>query len=154
MTAFDLGERFDVVLCVYDSINHLLDFAEWEAVFDRAHDHLNDGGLLIFDINTERQLASFTAQPPWVHWFGEDHLLVMDVRPGETEGVVAWGIRVFEHQDDGRYLLHSEDIREVSFPRGQIEQSLRERFRHVGVHDRLRQRPSPASERLHFVAKK
>jgi trans-aconitate methyltransferase len=33
MTAFRLEERFDVVLCVFDSINHLLDYAAWEAVF-------------------------------------------------------------------------------------------------------------------------
>src|SRR3954447_25512139 len=30
---FALGESFDVVLCVYDTINHLLAFADWDAVF-------------------------------------------------------------------------------------------------------------------------
>jgi SAM-dependent methyltransferase len=62
MRAFDLEERFDVALCLFDSINHLLHFAEWKAVFARAHDHLNDGGIFIFDINTQRQLASFNAR--------------------------------------------------------------------------------------------
>ncbi len=52
MRTFDLGERFDVVLCVYDSINHLLRFDEWKTVFARAHDHLNEEGVFIFDINT------------------------------------------------------------------------------------------------------
>jgi hypothetical protein len=33
---------------------------------------------------------------------------------------------LFELQDDGRYLLHAQVIREVSFPRSQIEHSLRE----------------------------
>jgi hypothetical protein len=75
------------------------------AVFDRAYDHLNDGGIFIFDINAERQLASLNDRPPWVHWFGADHLLVMDMRPSETECVVIWGFRVFEHQHGGRYLL-------------------------------------------------
>ena len=37
MTRFALGERFDVVLCVYDSINHLLEFPQWERVFDLVH---------------------------------------------------------------------------------------------------------------------
>ena len=36
MTRFDLGETFDVVLCVFDSINHLVRFSDWERVFDRA----------------------------------------------------------------------------------------------------------------------
>jgi predicted TPR repeat methyltransferase len=153
MRQFHLHERFDVVLCVYDSINHLLEFAQWEDVFDRALEHLNDSGIFLFDINTQRRLASLTTRPPLVQWFGEDHLLVMDVRDG-AEGVVVWDIRVFEHQSGGRYLLHSEDIREVSFPRSRIEQGLRERFRRVSAHDGRRTRPTTASERIHFVAMK
>ncbi len=77
----------------------------------------------------------------------------MDVRKG-TDGVVAWGIRVFEHEGGDRYLLHSEDIEEVSFPRSQVEQSLRVRFRRVSAHDSRRKRPTTASERIHFVAAK
>jgi SAM-dependent methyltransferase len=153
MTRFSLHERFDVVLCVYDSINHLLEFAQWQDVFARAHEHLNDGGIFLFDINTERRLASLTSRPPLIQWFGEGHLLVMDVRD-DADGVVVWDIRVFEHQGGGRYLLNSEDIREVSFPRSRIEQALRERFRRVSAHDGRRTRPTTASERIHFVAAK
>lgn len=154
MTDFDLGERFDVVLCVFDSINHLLDYAQWKAVFARAHEHLDEGGIFIFDINTERRLAALTEQQPWAHWFGEGHLLALDVRPGEVDGVVLWDLRVFEHGEGDRYVLHAEEIPETSFPRSRIEQSLRAHFRRVSAHDRQRQRPSAASDRLHFVAQK
>jgi len=154
MTAFDLGERFDVVLCVYDSINHLLDFAQWEALFDRAHEHLREGGILIFDINTQRRLAALCEYPAAVQWFGDGHLLLLEVKPSDTEAVVVWDIRVFEHQGDERYRLHAENIKETSFPRDRIEQSLRRRFRRVSTRDRQRQRPSPASDRLYFIARK
>ena len=154
MTTFDLAERFDVVLCVYDSINHLVDFAQWEAVFDRSHEHLNDGGIFVFDINTERRLAELCERPPAVQWFGNADLLVMDVKPGEPEGLVVWGLSVFEHTGDGRYRLHATEIEETSFPRGRIEESLRKRFRRLSTYDRQRTRPSPASGRLYFVAKK
>jgi SAM-dependent methyltransferase len=153
MTQFDLHERFDVVLCVYDSINHLLDFAQWRNVFACAREHLNEGGILVFDINTQRRLASLSEHQPMIQWFGNGHLLVMDVRD-EGQGIVIWGIRVFENRGGDEYLLHSEDIPEVSFPRLQIEESLRERFRRVSAHDRRRKRPTAASERIHFVAVK
>ena len=153
MTQFNLRERFDVVLCVYDSINHLLYFTQWEKVFDRAREHLNDRGIFIFDINTELQLASFNDQPPWTHWFGDGHLLVMDVRD-ESDGVAVWDIRVFEHLGNSSYRLHAEDIREFSFPRAQIEKSLHERFTRVSTYDRRRARPTSRSERLHFVCQK
>ncbi len=80
MTRFDLGETFDVVLCVFDSINHLVRFSDWERVFDRARAHLADRGIFVFDVNTERKLAAFAVAPPWTQWFGDDNLLLIDVR--------------------------------------------------------------------------
>jgi SAM-dependent methyltransferase len=148
-----LEERFDVVLCVYDSINHLVEFKEWEAVFDRAHAHLADGGLFVFDVNTERRLASFVPLPAVTQWFGDGNLMVLDVVDG-GRGVYVWSIRVFERLGDGSYRLHAEDIREVAFPTDRIRRSLQKRYRRVWTYDAERSRPSPASGRLHFVCRK
>lgn len=153
MTRVALGESFDVVLCLYDSINHLLKFVHWEAVFDRAHAHLHDGGLFIFDVNTERRLASFVPQLAVTQWFGDGNLMVMDVVDGGG-GVFVWSIRVFEHLGDGSYRLHTEDIPEVAFPADRIRRGLEKRFRRVWTYDTERSRPSPASGRLHFVCRK
>jgi SAM-dependent methyltransferase len=152
MTDFRLDERFDVVLCVYDSLNHLLDFAQWEAVFDRAHEHLVDGGIFVFDVNTERRLTALAGERALATEFGDGHLLVIDVRRGDAANVVTWDVRVYEHEGGARYVLHAEEIVEAAFPRERIAASLGERFRRVAVHDARRKRPSPASERLHFVA--
>jgi SAM-dependent methyltransferase len=141
MTRFSLGERFDVVLCVYDSINHLLEFAAWEALFDRAREHLDDGGVFIFDINTEERLARLAEHPAVAQWF-DGNLLVMDVRD-EGDGLVDWSLSVFEHAEGSRYCLHAEEIREISFPRARIEESLRERFGVVALE---------GADRLYFVA--
>jgi cyclopropane fatty-acyl-phospholipid synthase-like methyltransferase len=153
MTEVALEEQFDVVLCVYDSINHLLQFAEWEAVFDRARAHLDDGGLFIFDVNTETRLASFVPLPAVTEWFGDGNLMVMDVVDG-GEGVFVWSIRIFEHLRDASYQLHTEDIREVAFPADRIRRGLQKRFRRVWTYDEERSRPSPSSGRLHFVCRK
>jgi SAM-dependent methyltransferase len=141
MTRFALGECFDVVLCVYDSINHLLEFAQWEALFDRAREHLSDGGLFIFDINTEERLARLAAHPPVAQWFDGRHLLALDVRD-EGGGLVTWSVAVFEHEEGDRYRLHTDEIPEISFPRERIEAALRERFDSVSVE---------GADRLYFV---
>jgi SAM-dependent methyltransferase len=151
MTEVRLGERFDAVLCVYDSINHLLRFEDWEATFDTAREHLAGGGIFVFDVNTERRLAELVAQrPPLVQWFDGGNLLVLDVVDGGG-GEVAWEIRVFEQVERDRYRLHADDIRETAFPAARIRTSLRERFRRVRTYDDERSRPSPRSLRLHFV---
>lgn len=152
MRRVDLGRTFDVVLCVYDSLNHLLDFAEWETVFDRALAHLNVGGVFVFDVNTERRLASFAAQPPSVQWFGDGHLLVIDVT--EDDGIHTWRLRIFEHVGSDEYRLRSEDIPETAFPVDRIRRSLAGRFRVVRAYDARRGRPSTRSERVHFVCRK
>ena len=153
MTTVDLGETFDVVLCAFDSINHLLRFEEWEAVFDRALAHLNDGGIFIFDVNTEAQLERFSAQPPLSQWFEGENVMIMDVAR-TTDGEYLWMIRVFEALGDDNYKLHAEDVPEVAFPVERIEASLLERFARVDVNDASRPEPSPESARLHFVCRR
>jgi predicted TPR repeat methyltransferase len=152
MRRFDLGETYDVVLCVFDSINHLLRFAEWEMVFERACAHVDDGGLFIFDINTERRLAALAAGPPSTQWFGEANLALFDVV--DDNGVSVWRIRIFEHIESSNYRLHAEDIREVSFPPERIKESLRRQYRRVWIYDARRSRPTPRSDRLHFVCRR
>lgn len=52
MANFELDKKFDVILCIFDSINHLVDFEQWELTFDSVKAHLNDDGVFIVDINT------------------------------------------------------------------------------------------------------
>jgi hypothetical protein len=65
-----------------------------------------------------------------------------------------WNIKVFEHTWGNRYLLHEEDIQEVSFPMRKIVRALRRHFASVEIIDPDRKRPSMKSEKLYFVCKK
>jgi SAM-dependent methyltransferase len=154
MTEVRLDETFDVVLCVYDSINHLLKFEQWESVFDRAHEHLGERGIFIIDINTERRLAWLAEQPPVTSWFDDGNLLLLDVRDERARDGVIWDIKIFESVGGDCYRVHAEEIREVSFPVEQIRASLRDRFRRVRVYVQQRARPSVRSGRVHFVCTK
>src|SRR6478735_5387127 len=44
-------------------------FAAWEGFFDCAYQHLNDGGVLIFDIYTTGYLQRMTGAPEMVQQF-------------------------------------------------------------------------------------
>lgn len=53
LRTFDLGpDRFDLVTCVFDSLNNLLTAEELGAALSRARAHLRPGGLLACDLNT------------------------------------------------------------------------------------------------------
>jgi ubiquinone/menaquinone biosynthesis C-methylase UbiE len=40
MANFDIGKTFDVIICVFDSINHLETFDTWQQMFSSTYRHL------------------------------------------------------------------------------------------------------------------
>ncbi|HEV2352275.1 MAG TPA: class I SAM-dependent methyltransferase [Terriglobia bacterium] len=152
MVTFHLPERFDVICCVYDSINHVSSFSQWKAIFRNIHQHLSTGGAFVFDINTQKKLNRHIAEPAWVHRFG-DNFLIMKVTGTEKNRTSNWNIKVFERIRRNRYLLHEEDIQEVSFPTRKIVRALRVHFPSVEIMDPDRKHPSMESDRLYFICK-
>ena len=139
-----------MIFCVFDSINHIRRFYGWKKVFANARRHLTPVGCFIFDINTQRKLERHISEPPWVHRF-ERNLLIIDVRALPSGGS-NWNVKVFEKMNGNRYALHEEDIVEVSFPLPQILAALSDQYAKVRVIDPERTRPSAKSERLFFTA--
>lgn len=126
MSRFSLGARFDAVICVYHGINHLLGFPAWESFFDCVLEHLNEGGVFIFDVLTLGNLQKMTSAPEMVQRFGDNSLRVT-VRT--TDGAVfGWNFEVLELQRDGSYRSLAEVINTTSFPPAQIRAALSERF--------------------------
>jgi ubiquinone/menaquinone biosynthesis C-methylase UbiE len=152
MAPFDLGKKFDVIICVFDSINHILSFADWKKVFRSAARHLTEDGLFLFDINTERKLQRHIQDPPWVKPF-DGNLLIMDITDAGN-GVSNWNIKVFARQTKDSYKLFEEDIQEKSFPATQIREALLEKFEAVKIIDPIRRRPGGRSERLYFLCRR
>jgi SAM-dependent methyltransferase len=155
MSCFALGERFDVVISVFDSINHLLDFDAWRATFDAVHAHLADGGLFVFDVNTMGELARLGADEPWVFDF-EDGLMVMDVayaEDGAQTGMSEWDIRIFEQArtDPDRYLLHREQIGELAVSLARLKEALRDDFELLEEGTKEDQVPTDQSVKAYFA---
>ena len=152
MVRFELGKQFDVIICVFDSINHVLKFAGWQKVFRNAARHLEKDGLFLFDINTEAKLERLINAPTWVHKFGRN-LEFINVTHGRR-GIANWNIRVFEHRRGNKYGLFEEDIKEISFPVNKIKAALRKQFNSIKVIDPTERTPSTKSDRLYFVCKR
>jgi SAM-dependent methyltransferase len=131
MTAFSLETRFDVVICVFDTLNHLPRLDDWRAMFGRVDQHLADGGLFFFDVNTTGRLRRLWRGPPFASDFGE-HTMIMDVVPAEGrdgEGELStWTVRIFERVEGDAFRLHEENIPELGVPLATIRAALAPRF--------------------------
>ncbi len=118
MASFDLGSRFDVIACVFDSVNHLLDVGSWASLFACVHAHLADGGLFVLDVNTVGELRRLGDEPPWVYDF-DGGTAIIDVSVASDAAGLAvsdWDIRIFERISDARFELHHERIGELGLP--------------------------------------
>jgi SAM-dependent methyltransferase len=152
MTSFRLAKQFDAIVCVFDSINHLLSFAEWKKVFRQVALHLTHDGLFVFDANTLGKLQRLTKDPAWSKEFDRDLVIIKVI--GGRRGIFEWDIKIFEQQKNNQYKLAHETIKELALPHKRIRTALRDRFKRVKVIDPGGARPSDQSERLYFVCKK
>ncbi len=59
MIDFKLDDKFDMILCVCDSINYLSDYEEMKRMFENVYEHLNEGGVFIFDMHHPQRLSEF-----------------------------------------------------------------------------------------------
>jgi SAM-dependent methyltransferase len=149
MTDFSLDERFDVVICVFDTLNHVESFEGWRAVFDRVHRHLVEGGLFIFDINPIGRLRALSESPPWVHDFDRNVVIIAVELDGAS--MSTWDIRVFERLHDGRFELHHERIRELGVPLADVKDALATGYELLEEDDPDGNAPSDSSQRAYFV---
>jgi len=121
MTNFELDERFDAVICVFDTLNHLTEPEGWHALFARAAAHLRPGGLFAFDLNTVGQLRRLARSPPWtlevagarvtqhVEWVGD--------------GLATWHVVIDEEGE-----RHHERIGEFAMALATVAQALAGEF--------------------------
>ncbi len=53
MSNFKADKKYDVVLCLYDSVNYLQSIENFRKLFENVWNSLDENGIFIFDISTE-----------------------------------------------------------------------------------------------------
>jgi predicted TPR repeat methyltransferase len=122
MTDFNLGKKFDVIICLFDSVNHLLSFEQWKALFNRAEEHLSDTGVFIMDINTIAKMDKFSSYPASRQEMGEDYQIAKIIKSDDS--VYHWNLDIHKQRKDGSYQVIKSNIPEVTFPLTKVEAAL------------------------------
>jgi SAM-dependent methyltransferase len=149
ISSFDLGRRFDVIVCTYDVLNHLAEFNRWISCFTCACRHLTEGGLFIFDVNTVGHLNKVTREKPQVHEF-DGNTAIINVST-EERFVYVWDVRIFEHAVYDQYRLYHSQFRELAVEIRQILEAMPSDFKLLDLADSAGGTPDDESERAFFV---
>jgi predicted TPR repeat methyltransferase len=151
MAGFDLPYTYDVILCVFDSINHLLRFSEWKKLFKSAQRHLSEGGIFIFDMNTEEKLEEVVKWPAGVYDCAGNKA-VMDIKSAGI-GIARWNIKIHEKLKNGKCRVHEENICEKSFPLNKVKGELEKSFHEIEMKHRT-EPIADVGDRIYFICKK
>ncbi|MDB5178958.1 MAG: Methyltransferase type 12 [Patescibacteria group bacterium] len=150
IAGFELHQTFDIIICVFDTINHLTSFADWQKLFADAQKHLSTNGLFIFDMNTIGRLRALTTAPGYTQDI-PNGVMDMTITPISTNEV-EWHIVIQESQSDGLIQVYEEQVREASFPLSQVERELASQsFSLLQAFDSDHASPSDSSDRVYYA---
>ncbi|NIR03489.1 MAG: methyltransferase domain-containing protein [Gemmatimonadales bacterium] len=146
---FHLPPEFDYAICVYDSLNYVLDGRDTERAFANTRRALKSGALLVFDVNTVRAL--------------EAELFTQDSRPGAAvryrwKSTYDPETRISKIRMDFRIPDTGERFAVTHHQRAYTDAELRSYLRHAGFRPVTAYEayrfvpPSPESDRVFYVA--
>lgn len=152
MTSFQFTNTFDAIICLNDTVNHLMKLSHLTNLFSKvhSHSHLNHNGLWVFDINTEYKLDKLSKSTPTVHQFNDSYFITKVYK--KKQNIYEWDLRIFEYINNEHYRLHQEILIERSFSVDVIKKMLFKQFKDIKVIDLNKNKISLRSERLHFTA--
>lgn len=144
--------KSDVIICLYDTLNHLLKFSEWKKTFRNTFYNLSENGLFIFDINTIYKLELISFLSPVINKTGKNYFIA-DVKK-KSDHIYNWNLKIFEKKRKDNYKLHETNIKESSFDIKRIKSELSEWFVVLETEEQNSKRINPKSERVYFVCRK
>jgi ubiquinone/menaquinone biosynthesis C-methylase UbiE len=121
---FKSEKNFDLILCNYDTINHLNNFKEWSSLFKRISRNLKKDGLFVFDFNTIQGL-DYCAKQPFFKKF-KNNYLAMQVKKKKDRYL--WKINLFLENPRGLFEHHETTIEEKSYPEKLVFSELEKNF--------------------------
>ena len=99
--SYHVPYKYNAVISVFDSLNHIMSTRELKAVFRSTYDTLRSGGLFMFDLNTE---AGYLYE-----WNGDfsiiedDHVCVVRNTYNQKNRIADFDATIFRLQDNSWY---------------------------------------------------
>lgn len=152
MTQFSISKKFDVILCIFDTINHLNHFSQWEHTFQRAAKHLKSNGVFIFDMNTIKRLEELVDLPAYVKKDKNQLLCAKVLRAGNN--LYNARFEIFSDVTKEKVDIIEENGNESAFSIKRVKHSLEKYFKIEKMVDPYRETIGKNTGRIFFVCKK
>lgn len=154
MINFNIGLKFDAILCVCDSINYINDYKDLCKLFMNIKNHLNDKGLFIFDINSYHKLKDILGNNIFIY-DDEDIFYTWENNFDDSSKCCEFYLTFFI-KEGNLYRRFDEIHVERAYEENEIKVALQcANLKLLGIYDEYSEnRPSKNSERLTFIVEK
>lgn len=155
MRSFSFNKKFDVAISALDSINYIIEDGDLTKVFKNVFEHLNPGGVFIFDINSFYKISEKLGNNTFTDEVG-DTLYIWQSEFDEHSFICEYLLTFFVENKEGLYERFSESHRERAYTTDEIKDLLLNvGFGQIEIYDGFEMNnPRDESERLSFVAVK
>jgi ubiquinone/menaquinone biosynthesis C-methylase UbiE len=113
MLEFNLEQKYDIILCIFDSLNYILNTSDLTKCLKCVEKHLTASGLFIFDLNSDYKINNIV--PNFTTQYGKyvnDHYIWLN---SHEEDKWISELIYFEKQKSGLYKKYKEKHIEKAF---------------------------------------
>lgn len=152
MVELELGHEFDLITCMLDSTNYILDEQDLKDYLQGVFNHLKDDGIFVFDINSYYKLSNILGNNIYIH---DDENVFYSWENVFEDEIVSMYLTFFV-KDKNHYEKFQEEHHERAYREEYIENVLKDiGFSVLSKYDGYTSNSvSDKSERVLYVAKK
>ncbi len=154
MVDFKLFSKFDLILCLCDSINYITEYNKLIDVFKNAYNHLNKNSFFVFDINSYYKLFNIIADNVFVE--DRDKIFyVWENYPNISEAQIEFYLTFFI-KDNNKYVRFDEKHIQKAYKINDIISALNKAgFKDISYSESYSLRQvGNESERISFIVRK
>ncbi|MHB1483313.1 MAG: class I SAM-dependent methyltransferase [Saccharofermentanales bacterium] len=153
ITAMELFGTVDIIVCLLDTVNHILSEPKLDRMFRLCKNYLNPGGLLIFDAATPCYFENILGDNVFYD-IKDQYTLIWQNHIDKRRRISSAELTLFFKQDDLTYIRSEDYIEERIYAIEKIESLIHSNgMKVVKEYGGLTfRKPSPSASRVFFVA--
>jgi ubiquinone/menaquinone biosynthesis C-methylase UbiE len=124
---FNLKERFDIAVCINDTLNHLTSSKDLKSFFSNIARHLKKGSIFIFDFNITNFIKNLQKENEanWIVVESKDKKKMLVYKKFRRGKLVVWKFIYFYKNKNNKLSFKEEEIFERVYDLKKIEKLMK-----------------------------
>jgi len=153
MIHFNTKKKYDVVFCMCDGMNYIIEDDDIECVFNNIYNHLEEDGILIFDISSHYKLKNVIGNHTFAETF-EHEAYIWENEYDEFNKLLEFSLTLFKEEEVG-YQRYEEFHTQRAYETDEIISMTQNQFELLEILDGDTFEPhKETSNRICFIMKK